>query len=403
MDFDPLLLFTPPPSRTYTELVQIHEVQILNWESPVASHGNTYPDIEEDSELVPLHIHDLPLLQLKPPSYVLLLFLKLLAPETVRNFAPTKSVNEGKSPELIFDEKNVTDLVGPSLKWLKPVSLRFGHQGQLASIPHLSESLKQNFSSEFNGWLTRLISNDLKWISESEAEEIKKHASLRLAENCGRSAQPEFIREIEIPHLDNHILLREPSLTSDNLGLKTWGSSFILGSRIAADKQKRYLEGSVLELGAGTGLVGIVACRLGYHTILTDLEEILPNLIANVNLNEISNCEVEELDWSSPFRFVSSRGDITFQTIILSDPLYSSKHPAWIVSMINQFLGPQPNARVLLQLPIRRSFEKEREKLWELIALSGYVAEDEAYETGYDDFGETTFLFKKFIRKQYFK
>lgn len=399
MDFDPLLLFTPPPSRTYTELTQIHEAQILNSESPVASHGNTCPDIEEDSELIPLHIHDLPLLQLKPPSYVLLLFLKLLAPETVRNFAPTKSVDEGKSPELIFNEKNVTDLVGPSLKWLKPVSLRFGYQGQLASIPHLSESLKQNFSSEFNGWLTRLISNDLKWISESDVEEIKKLASLRLAENCGRSAQPEFIREIEIPHLDNHILLREPSLTSDNLGLKTWGSSFILGSRIAADKQKRYLEGSVLELGAGTGLVGIVACRLGYHTILTDLEEILPNLTANVKLNEISNCEVEELDWSNPFRFVSSRGDITFQTIILSDPLYSSKHPAWIVSMINQFLSPQPNARVLLQLPIRRSFEKEREKLWELIALSGYVAEEEAYETGYDDFGETTFLFKKFIRK----
>lgn len=400
MDFDPLLLFTPPPPRSKIEQVQIQELQILPSESSKESPGDSYTDDEEASEFLPLHVHDLPLLQLKPPSCVLQLFLKLLAPETVRNFAPTNSVDEGKSPEAIFSDKNVTELVKPSLEWLEVTSPRFGHSSQLASIPLLSESLRRNFPTEFNGWLTRLISTNLAWMSDSESEEIKKYASLRLAENCGRSAQPEFIREIEISHMDNHIMLREPSLTADNLGLKTWGSSFILGSRLAAHKERKYLEGSVLELGAGTGLVGMVACRLGYDTTLTDLKEILPNLIANVQLNEISNCEVEELDWSNPSRFLSAKGNITFETIILSDPLYSSKHPAWIVNMINQFLSRQTSARVLLQLPIRRNFENERANLWKLIEENGFATEEEAFETGFDDFGETTFLFKKLTRKQ---
>lgn len=400
MDFDPLLLFTPPRPRIESEIEQIRESQIVSSDYSKNILDEDFLEDDEDSELVPLHVHDLPLLQLKPPSCVLILFLKLLAPDTVRNFAPSESATDGKAPHVIFAEKNVSDLVTSSLDWLKPSSLRFNTEKLLASVPLLSDSLKRNFVSEFNGWLTRLISTELAWISETSVDEIKKLASLRLAENCGRSAQPEFIREIQITHLDDYILLREPSLTSDNLGLKTWGSSFILGTRLAGDKDNKYLEGSVLELGSGTGLVGMVACRLGYDTTLTDLNEILPNLKANAELNGISNCDVAELDWSNPSDFLSARGHVTFNTIILSDPLYSSKHPQWIVNMINQFLSPEGSARVLLQLPIRRNFENERANLWELIELNGYVSEEEAFETGYDDFGETTFLFKKLIRKE---
>lgn len=395
MDFDPLLLFTAPEQKSTDEDFQ------LNLSSSVDQSLQKDPVSDNESELdtsdlTPLHVHDLPLLQLQPPGYVLQLFLLMLAPGTVRNFAPLTSGDDQKLPEQIFKEKKVSDLVQPSLIWIRPLSSRFQSEVDLSDISRLSESLKYNFPSEYNAYLTRLISSELQWLSEDEAEQIKKLASLRLAENCGRTAQPEFVREIEIPQIEKHILLKEPSLTADNLGLKTWGSSFVLGTRIA--NHKTYLEGSVLELGAGTGLVGMVACVLGYETMLTDLDEILPNLKENIELNGIKNARADELDWSDPSGFIERNGNLQYDTVILSDPLYSSKHPVWIVNMMNQFLSTSKNARVLLQLPIRKSFEKERETLWKLIAENGYKAEEEHFENGYDDFGETTFCFKKLVR-----
>lgn len=398
MDFDPLLLFTPQPTHV-EELILPSLPSFQSQNDETASSNVDYFSDDDSDDLIPLHVHDLPLLQLKPPACVLELFLKMLAPATVRNFDPQEAELEAKSPTTVFAEKKIEKLVGPSLLWLQPVSSRFKNEAQIASIAALGGDLKKKFLSEYNGWLTRLVSSSFGWLNEQEADEIRRMASLRLAENCGRSAQPEFIREIEIDNLSRNILLREPSLTSDNLGLKTWGSSYILGNRLAADKEQKYLKGSVLELGSGTGLVGMVACLLGFPSVLTDLDEILPNLKANVELNNITNAEVDTLDWSNPEGFVERNGHLKFDTIILSDPLYSSKHPAWIVNMMNLFLNEGSGSRVLLQLPIRKSFENERAELWRLIEDNGFVVEEENYETGYDDFGETVFYFKKLIKR----
>lgn len=190
--------------------------------------------------------------------------------------------------------------------------------------------------------------------------------------------------------------LKEPSLTSDKLGLKTWGSLFILGRRLA--QNLAYLKGTVLELGSGTGLVGMVAGVLGFPTVLTDLPDIVPNLTDNVELNNI-NATVDNLDWSNPKSYLDKHNLPRYTTIILSDPLYSSKHPVWIVSMINTFLEESEDARVLLQVPIRKTFENERATLWHLLDINGYTVQEEDTETGYDDFGETTFLFKRLHRK----
>lgn len=398
MDFDPLSLFTAPPQRD-NEQHQVKEHDLTHTRTKKLTEvGHEQVDDDDDQD-EPIHIHDLPFLQLKPPHYVLQLLLKLLSPAAVRNFEPSKADDSRKPPEIIFAEKEVSDLVLESLSWLQSRSPRFHNEMQLAAIPRLSGSLKTNFLAEYNAWLTRVISSDLAWCDEADADEVRRLASLRLAENCGRSAQPEFVREIEIAALDNRILLREPSLTADNLGLKTWGSSYILARRLAENQHKEYLRGSVLELGAGTGLVGMVACVLGFPSMLTDLDEIVPNLKANVELNNIASAEVDELDWSNPSGFIERRGHLKFDTIILSDPLYSSRHPPWIVNMINKFLSGDREARVVLQLPIRRKFENERENLWSLLSESGYIVEEEELEMGFDDFGETTFHFKKFIRK----
>lgn len=392
MDFDPLLLSPKPESDDQPHTI---EAPLSYSEEPVKSFEIEHEQTEESDEFT-LHVHDLPILRLHPPVDVLMVFLQLLSPSLVHNFAPETETDQTTDPDMVFQEKGIDgSKVESALVWLQEKFNIIDTRIKLACVAIQSSTLRRNFESEYNSWLTRLVSSPLDWISPEDAEEIDRLASLRIAENCGRTAQPEIIRNIEIDGLGRLLKLKEPSLTSDNLGLKTWGSAFILGSRLASNPS--YLWGTVLELGAGTGLVGMVASVMGHETTLTDLIEILPNLQDNTALNDIS-ASVEELDWSDPTLFIEENGHLRYETVILSDPLYSSKHPYWIVSMVKMFLAHSKDARVLLQVPIRRSFENERAVLWKLLEDEGFKVEEEAMESGYDDFGQSQYCFKKYTR-----
>lgn len=92
------------------------------------------------------------------------------------------------------------------------------------------------------------------------------------------------------------LTIREPPLTGDSLGLKTWGSSYVLAQhlpRLGSTSLFRLFDESlgqprppVLELGSGTGLLGLAAAALWrVHVVLSDLPEIMPNLRHNVETN----------------------------------------------------------------------------------------------------------------------
>lgn len=409
MDFDPLSLFTPAVATAEDEEHELPEIaepsaSIYSVES---GSGHDAHSLQEEALDEPVHFLDLPLLQLNPPNEVLLLFLKLLVPEQVHNFSKeTTTSTAGTDTPLsleIFQEKDVEALVPAALPWLRQYCPRFNSAEKLARLPLLSGSLK--LQPSYNSWLTKIIS------MPTASNDVLKQGSLRISENCGRTAQPEIIRKITIPDLEKfgklYISLREPSLTSDNLGLKTWGSSLILSSRLVkscSSGRSKYMTEPILELGSGTGLVGIVASLLGYETILTDLKEIVPNLQANIDLNEDgagSKAQVEELDWTNPTPFIEKaplRKNF-YKTIILSDPIYLSQHPYWVVDMIRMFLSMEPNARVLIQIPLRPKYEQERALLWRLLDESGFIAQEEEIEDGFDDFGEMKFCFKQLKRK----
>lgn len=410
MTFDPLELFSgPEKSRSYKceLLIPLHTDEFES--APKREMNSQKLDTASSREVeyslsnwIPneidgtLHVCDLPLLRSKPKAPVLFLFLGLFAPDQALNFSPLVPHTD---PDTIFSQKNVVPYVEDALQWLQIHCPRFKTRSLLASVSYLAETLRKGLMSEYNSWLTQIIASELLWIEPQEAENIRQLGARRLAENCGRTAHPEILRVIEIPYLQNRLQLREPSLTSDNLGLKTWGSSLLLASRLAKfHQQNSYLKSPVLELGSGTGLVGMISHILGHDTTLTDLAEIVPNLRDNVSLNGISAC-VEELDWLNPDSFVRNH-QIKYNTIILSDPLYSPQHPRWIVDMIHLFLANERSAAVLLQLPIRRNFEKERAFLWRLMVENGYVAVEEEREQGHDDFGETEFLFQKYVRSE---
>ncbi|XP_041797973.1 protein-lysine methyltransferase METTL21C-like [Chelmon rostratus] len=88
----------------------------------------------------------------------------------------------------------------------------------------------------------------------------------------------------------------------DSFGAVMWPAALALCSFLDNNRQRVNLQGKeVLELGAGTGLVTIVASLLGASVTATDLPEVLSNLRANVMRNTRGRCrhtpQVAVLSW----------------------------------------------------------------------------------------------------------
>ncbi|CAN6661901.1 hypothetical protein TRVA0_033S01530 [Trichomonascus vanleenenianus] len=246
--------------------------------------------------------------------------------------------------------------------------------------------------SGFFTWLTSLVGSPLEWIvDEADKEQIWALASTRMAERCGRSAAPTQTREMEVPGLEGCIELIEPALTEDSLGFKTWGSSLVLAKKLIANPHM-VRQGPVLELGAGTGLVGIVAGKLGAQICVTDLPAIVKNMRKNVELNEMSEqVEVETLDWLNPDEFDPAHAR-KFTTILVADPLYSEEHPAMVCNMVDRFLNKEEeDARAVVQLPQRRKFEDVRQMFYDKMQKLGFKRVEFEVEHGEEEFGDMGF------------
>ncbi len=151
-------------------------------------------------------------------------------------------------------------------------------------------------------YLSNVIKSRLEWIrDEDQRDELWTEASRRLSERCGRAAMGEMVRRWPF---DGHgcyppfeLVIREPALTGDSLGLKTWGSSYALAQMLhdfSGSSLRHLLSAgrgggsavSVLELGSGTGLLGLAAAAIWQtDVVLSDLPTIMPNLVANGDQN----------------------------------------------------------------------------------------------------------------------
>jgi len=199
------------------------------------------------------------------------------------------------------------------------------------------------------------------------------------------------------------IMLHEPALTSDNLGFKTWASSYLLAKRLhtldlPALAWKNNLEKRVLELGSGTGLVGIAAAAVfGALVTLTDLPEIEGNLKRNVDAN--SDAIVRRggtaysgvLDWRNPNVITLPEGlhePGKFPVILAADSLYSEGHPQLLVQTIDTWLAKDANARVVIELPLRDEYAaKLHQGFRETMSTAGLHILEQGEGTGYDDWG----------------
>ncbi|KAG9222122.1 hypothetical protein CCMSSC00406_0009573 [Pleurotus cornucopiae] len=149
------------------------------------------------------------------------------------------------------------------------------------------------------------------------------------------------------------VQLNDAALLSEDhtsVGLQSWGSAIILAERIckAPDlfgfntSSERKLR--VLELGAGTGLLSIVAAKLSPSStvVATDYH---PDVLFNLCLNVDSNfpraplhdgVSVHKLDWESPS--FEAPFDQPFDVILAADVVYNPLHAQWIHDCVERLL-----------------------------------------------------------------
>lgn len=163
-------------------------------------------------------------------------------------------------------------------------------------------------------------------IQESEnrrEDDCKKNWALVPYESTNVQLFPSFsekIRKFKFKNIDDEILIHQ-NWNEKGVAAVVWEAAIELTNYIIDNvevKGKR-----ILELGSGTGLVGIACSKLGANVTVTDLREALPflskNIDVNFDLNRNLAPEVKELKWGDNLNsFTPENYDI----IIGADVIY---------------------------------------------------------------------------------
>ncbi|KAL4186992.1 hypothetical protein AMTRI_Chr09g16630 [Amborella trichopoda] len=114
----------------------------------------------------------------------------------------------------------------------------------------------------------------------------------------------------------------EPQVMREDYGMFTWPSSVVLAEYVW--QQRAHFSGrTVIELGAGTALPGLVAAKVGADVILTDSSnrpEILDNMRQTCDLNKV-NCKIMGLTWGE---WDAGFCSLNPQIVLGADVLYDS-------------------------------------------------------------------------------
>ncbi|PWW75645.1 hypothetical protein C7212DRAFT_204697 [Tuber magnatum] len=159
---------------------------------------------------------------------------------------------------------------------------------------------------------------------------------------------------------------------SGTTGLRTWEAALALAEYLIVSHLGRFYSfpgagviagerlveeaGSVLELGAGTGLVGIVAARLGAgRVVLTDGDEgVCDALKAGLKWNGVADvASVRRLMWGEEAEEGEGNEGERFDLVVGADVTYDSSAIPHLVAELVRLLTKNPSAKVIIAATIR--------------------------------------------------
>jgi len=106
---------------------------------------------------------------------------------------------------------------------------------------------------------------------------------------------------------------------SPGCGGLAWPAGQILASYLVQKGTDYVKNRNILELGSGTGLVGLVTGKLGGDVCITDQAPLLPIMQRNISLNALdSKVVMAELNWGMPISTTIQQPDL----ILAADCIY---------------------------------------------------------------------------------
>lgn len=236
-----------------------------------------------------------------------------------------------------------------------------------------------------------------------------------------------LIRTFNIPsnttggNLDVSIFGRA-RLQSNCISSATWGSSFILATKLhklnVNSKIFRHVDAGytapasmwsqpkVLELGAETGLLGIAAAFLWRtHVIVTGLQNMKLDLTINISLNRTQMYKrggltlLDTLDWTRPKdlimrdltigeKVLHSPKESKFHIILVGGSACAEKHPRLLSNVIFAWLAPGAHSRVILAYPLREAYLDRIHSLWRLLESGGLQCVENGQVNGEERWNE---------------
>jgi predicted nicotinamide N-methyase len=120
------------------------------------------------------------------------------------------------------------------------------------------------------------------------------------------------------------------------LWAKIWEAATVLSAYMAdlpVNPEKKFLE-----IGAGVGVVGIVAASFGHRVLMSEHNpDALKFAKANAVINNCDNLEIKDIDWHKPV------SDELFDHIIGSEVVYKKSDIKSLLMLFNKCLKPGGN------------------------------------------------------------
>ncbi|KAI0151617.1 putative methyltransferase-domain-containing protein [Xylariaceae sp. FL1272] len=245
-------------------------------------------------------------------------------------------------------------------------------------------ALENNESSartrrEVTSYLSSIVSSGLSWIDDDDQKErVWDEASRCLSERCGRAGMGEINRiwPFEKREKPFQLVVREPPITGDSLGHKTWCSSYLMAQLLDEIStgpfshllcSTRAKPAKVLELGSGTGLLGMAAAAMWQTgVVLSDLPIIMTNLNFNIEQNKETIEGLGGRVSSGTLTWGTDNGNDAmfihrnqFDIILAADGIYDDDHPVLLSSAIQSHMHRSSNSRALVMTPIRDQITRD--------------------------------------------
>ena len=149
-----------------------------------------------------------------------------------------------------------------------------------------------------------------------------------------------------VPQKIDRFINQDDLFTNFPLWSKIWEATAVLSfhlSTIKPDPSKRFLE-----IGAGMGVAGLAAAKMGHNMTITEYNKDAINFArANARLNNIDNVDIRELDWNNPL--IEGK----FDYIIGSEVVFKEEDIAGLYLLFQRYL--KPGGTIILAEGMRRT------------------------------------------------